>query len=242
IKLCSKVRWYYLKNIILSFKISPNACSSTNLINTFWKKAWFYDLEFYVNSNVLIPRPETEELVALIIEQNKAQHLQVLDIGTGSGCIAVTLAKHLNKAAVSALDISLKALQVAKQNAYQNGVSVLFKEGSILEWETLLLPTFDIVVSNPPYIPNKEKALMQANVLDYEPHLALFVEDNNALIFYERIASFALQHLNTNGKLYVECNEFNAKDVSNLFLKQGFKTVKILKDLQGKDRKVFGEV
>ena len=154
-------------------------------------KADFYGLEFKVNPSVLIPRPETEELVDLIINENKVQQkgLNLLDIGTGSGCIAICLAKELNQAKVSAIDISKDALKTAKENAVLNATLVNFIEYDILKYPLNPFPIseFDIIVSNPPYITQSEKTQMQNNVLDYEPHLALFVEDTSALIFYEKI-------------------------------------------------------
>ena len=203
------------------------------------EKAWFYDLELKVNPHVLIPRPETEELVTWIIESQVIPNAEILDIGTGSGCIPLTLAKHLPKANVSALDVDLKALEIAKENAQQLNLAVEFKVIDILnekQWATL--SKFDCIVSNPPYIPTVEKSKMHANVLNFEPHLALFVEDNNALIFYEKIADFALSHLKNKGFLFFECNEFNAKDCADMLHKKGFQSIEIKQDLQGKDRMI----
>ena len=166
-------------------------------------KTNFYGLDFEVNENVLIPRPETEELVEWIINENsnrdKSKKLKILDIGTGSGCIAVSLAKNLPDAEVCAIDVSKKALEIAKRNAANNNVEVIFILQDILELEELKY-NFDIIVSNPPYVRNLEKQEIKKNVLEYEPHLALFVEDNDALIFYRKIASLAQKSLFENGQ------------------------------------------
>ena len=211
--------------------------------------AWFYGLKFKVNPNVLIPRPETEELVEWILEtvsrfnsklktQNPKPY-SVLDIGTGSGCIPITL-KHKNEGlVVSAVDISEGALITASRNAYRMNVDVEFKRVDILnETDWLQLTDYQIIVSNPPYIPTKEKALMENNVLDFEPHLALFVDNDDALIFYEKIADFALLHLNTEGSLFFECNEFNAHEVVAMLKNKGFSDVELKKDMSGKDRMI----
>ena len=221
--------------------------------------AWFYGLKFKVNPNVLIPRPETEELVEWILEtlssnqatgdrrqameltQNSKLKTQnsVLDIGTGSGCIPITL-KHKNEdLVVSAVDISEGALITASRNAYRMNVDIEFKRVDILnETDWLQLNDYHIIVSNPPYIPTKEKALMENNVLDFEPHLALFVDNDDALIFYEKIADFALLHLNTEGSLFFECNEFNAHEVVAMLKNKGFSDVELRKDMSGKDRMI----
>ena len=170
-------------------------------------KTSFYELDFEVNPNVLIPRPETEELVEWILESQKSkfksQKISILDIGTGSGCIAISLAKNLPKATVSAIDVSENALATAKKNAQNNSVNVSFINQDILETENLG-QQFDIIVSNPPYVRNLEKEEIKKNVLDNEPHLALFVEDKDALIFYKKIANLALKNLTTNGILFFE--------------------------------------
>lgn len=202
-------------------------------------KAWFYDLELKVTNQVLIPRPETEELVTWIIE-SQTRPSKILDIGTGSGCIPLTLAKHLSQAEVSALDVDSNALALAQENARDLKLAVRFYEVDILDeqaWERL--GQFDCIVSNPPYIPHHEKTKMYGNVLAHEPHLALFVEDDNALIFYEKIADFALLHLKENGQLFFECNEFNAQDCARMLEEKGFHSVLIKQDLQGKDRMIL---
>ncbi len=223
--------------------------------------AWFYGLKFKVNPNVLIPRPETEELVEWILETAKkhspptaryrsstihhqlraieAAPLKVLDIGTGSGCIPITLKVKNPALTVTAVDISEGALITASRNAYRMNADVDFTRIDILnknDWTQLA--DFHIIVSNPPYIPTKEKALMENNVLDYEPHLALFVDNDDTLIFYEKIADFALKHLYTEGVLFYECNEYNALDVVDMLEKKGFKNVELRKDMSGKDRMI----
>ncbi|MEA5061736.1 MAG: peptide chain release factor N(5)-glutamine methyltransferase, partial [Petrimonas sp.] len=168
-------------------------------------KTDFFGLTFYLDDSVLIPRPETEELVQWIVDSVKNEPLKILDIGTGSGCIAVTLAKKLPFAEVHAWDISRDALEVARKNADKNGVHLSLAEKDILQ-ESVSDETFDIVVSNPPYVTEFEKGEMQENVLNFEPHLAMFVSDQNALVFYEKIADFALKNLNKGGKLFFEIN------------------------------------
>jgi release factor glutamine methyltransferase len=206
----------------------------------------FYGFAFKVNTHVLIPRPETEELVQWIVQENKTtQPLSILDMGTGSGCIAITLAKKLAQAQIYALDISTEALEMAQINAAIHQAKICFLQGDILSFPDLnfLLPEkLDVIVSNPPYIPQAEKKLMRKNVLDYEPHLALFVEDTKPLIFYEKIAAFAHSFLNPKGKLYVEINEQFGQEVEALMQKQGFQNIEIKQDLAGKDRFVRGNI
>lgn len=200
----------------------------------------FYGLRFLVNENTLIPRPETEELVDLILNENsknKIPNLKILDVGTGSGCIAISLAKNLPEAKVFALDVSEKALETAKKNAEMNKVEVEFLHQSILETEDLK-QQFDIVVSNPPYVRNLEKQEIKKNVLEYEPHLALFVEDNDPLIFYRKIAQLAQKNLSKNGKLYFEINQYLGKETSELLQDLGFQNIELIKDVYGNDRMI----
>ena len=201
----------------------------------------FYGLEFNVNENVLIPRPETEELVEWIIISNlktpKLKKLKILDIGTGSGCIAISLAKNIPDAEVSAIDISDKALATAKKNADLNKVAVAFLQKNILE-TTDLEQQFDIIVSNPPYVRNLEKAEIKSNVLANEPHLALFVEDNDALIFYRKIAELATKNLSVEGKLFFEINQYLGKETVELLEKMHFKNIELRKDIYGNDRMI----
>lgn len=202
-------------------------------------KAWFYDMEFKVNSSVLIPRPETEELVHWIIQDWKNKKVNVLDIGTGSGCIPLALANNLDLAEVDAIDVSEEALQLAKLVGAELALDVNFRSINILDSEQREeLGTYDVIVSNPPYIPNNERSEMNDRVLNYEPHLALFVDNEDPLIFYKEIIDFALSHLNTGGKLYFECNEFNAQKVKTMLVAHGFEDIELRLDLQGKNRMI----
>jgi release factor glutamine methyltransferase len=201
----------------------------------------FYNLPFIVNDKVLIPRPETEELTNFIINswRFETKQVSVLDIGTGSGCIAVSIKRNLPSAKVMALDVSYEALEIAHKNAVANKTNVQINLFDFLDesrWPELLL--FDVIVSNPPYIPAKEREKLDKNVVDYEPHTALFVPDDNPLLFYEKIAKFGRSHLNYNGKVYVETHERFAKEVAALF-KQTYRDVIIKKDLFGKERMVI---
>jgi len=202
-------------------------------------KTSFYGLDFEVNSAVLIPRPETEELVDWIIFNNskieKLKDLKILDIGTGSGCIAVSLAKNLPNAKVFAIDVSEKALATAQKNAELNSVEVTFIEKNILETMDLG-QEFDIIVSNPPYVRNLEKEEIKKNVLDNEPHLALFVEDDDALLFYRKIAELAQKNLSNSGQLYFEINQYLGQEMIDLLEKMNFKNIELRKDIYGNDR------
>jgi release factor glutamine methyltransferase len=201
----------------------------------------FYGLQFEVNENTLIPRQETEELVELIIKGTKLEagntKLKILDIGTGSGCIAISLAKNIPNAEVSAIEVSEKALATAKKNAEINDADVTFLLKNILVTEDLE-QQFDIIVSNPPYVRNLEKAEIKPNVLEYEPHLALFVEDTDALLFYRKIAQLAKKNLNSNGKLYFEINQYLGKETVQLLEGLGFENVELKKDIYGNDRMI----
>ena len=206
-------------------------------------KTNFYGLDFEVNANVLIPRPETEELVEWIIKSNgvlqNSKSLKILDIGTGSGCIAISLAKNIPNAEVFAIDVSEKALATAKKNAVINKVEVAFINKNILETADLE-QQFDIIVSNPPYVRNLEKQEIKKNVLDNEPHLALFVEDNDALIFYRKIAELAQKNLSENGQLFFEINQYLGKEMIDLLEKMNFKNIELRKDIYGNDRMILG--
>jgi release factor glutamine methyltransferase len=208
-------------------------------------EAWFYGYRFEVNENTLIPRPETEELVEWIIESAKLEagrkKLNILDIGTGSGCIPISLKKEIPNAIVSAIDVSGKALEVAHKNAINNEVEVNFILQDILETESLD-EKYDIIVSNPPYVRNLEKQEIKKNVLDYEPHLALFVDDFDALIFYRKIAQLALKSLAPNGKLFFEVNQYLGKETVALLENLGFKNIELRKDFVGNDRMICCEV
>ena len=209
----------------------------------------FYGLRFEVNENTLIPRQETEELVELIIENTKYEvgstKLTVLDIGTGSGCIAISLANNILNAEVFAIDVSEKALATANKNAEINNVTVNFIHSDILKIDDLkslctsnfVLPSFfDIIVSNPPYVRNLEKVEIKPNVLQYEPHLALFVEDSDALLFYRKIGELAKKSLTQNGKLYFEINQYLGKETVQLLEDLGFRNVELKKDIYGNNR------
>jgi release factor glutamine methyltransferase len=222
----------------------------------------FYGRKFKVTPDTLIPRPETEELVQLVLKEAPSapeggtfdmklyskSHLTVppsgaegaiiLDIGTGSGCIAISLACEIPKAQVYAYDISEKALEVAQENAVRNNASVIFEKIDILNIAPSSHPPYSIIVSNPPYVMNAEKLEMEQNVLDYEPHLALFVEDSNPLIFYKAIAGFAAKNLIDKGLCVVEINQALGLETAELFWNQGFHSVEVVKDMFGKDRMV----
>lgn len=199
----------------------------------------FFGLPFSVNSDTLIPRPETEELVELIINENNKSGLKILDIGTGSGAIAIALAKHLNKADVFAWDFSQGALDMAQHNAERNNAQVEFNKVDVLDDYPKDIK-YDIIVSNPPYVLESEKNVIEQNVLAYEPHSALFVPDANALLFYNRIADIALDALRPGGKLYFEINQVKGDETMEVLRKKGFKEVVLFKDLSKNDRMVRG--
>jgi len=217
----------------------------------------FYGLQFKVNNNVLIPRPETEELVDWIIKDAKSkiqnsEAIKILDIGTGSGCIAISLAKHLPEAQVFAVDISESALEIATENAEKNNVNIQFIKGDALNLANEdFFPSgkdvsqrqkglFDIIVSNPPYVRELEKQEIKPNVLDNEPHLALFVENDNPLIFYKAITDFAVDKLKSNGSLYFEINQYLGQETKQLLVDAEFKAVELREDLNGNDRMLKG--
>ncbi len=198
----------------------------------------FYGLDFIVDNKVLIPRPETEELVDWVIQTTKdIQNPKILDIGTGSGCIAIALAKNIPHAEVSAMDLSTEALDIAKKNAAINQVEINFFEADILKIPELP-HSFDIVVSNPPYVLESEKTLMHANVLQYEPHVALFVYDSDPLVYYRVIAALASKRLSHRGSLFFEINEAKGRDLLELLLRSGFGKTELKKDFLGKDRMI----
>lgn len=202
-------------------------------------ETYFYNLKFLVNSNVLIPRPETEELVDLILKENKVIS-SLLDIGTGSGCIPISIKKNREKANSFACDISGGALATAKKNAKLNATEIIFFEANALNTDSLkksLKEKIEIIVSNPPYIKHSEKLLMHKNVLEHEPHLALFVEDEDAIIFYKRIIDFCEEGLKSTGKLYFELNPLTAELVKNYAIDSKiFQSCELLNDMSGKQR------
>ena len=225
---------------ISKFYLALNKLKKQIPIQYILGKTTFYQNPFIVNENVLIPRPETEELVNWIITdfKNTSTKLEILDIGTGSGCIAISLAKEL-QSSVTSLDISKLALQIVKENAKLNNVSVTLMEKDILKNINFTLKyKLDIIVSNPPYVREMEKKQMQKNVLNNEPHLALFVKNENPLLFYDAIADFAKINLKPNGKLYFEINEFLGKETVKLLQQKGFNNVILKKDIYGKDRMI----
>ena len=197
----------------------------------------FYGLPFKVTPATLIPRPETEELVDWIIANCNKNPKTLLDIGTGSGCIAIALAKNLPSVKVSAMDISEEALKVASENAIYNKVTVNFSKKDILGTSTLP-QKYDVIISNPPYVRNSEKEMMQKNVLDFEPASALFVEDDNPLLFYSKITELAKNYLNPNGFLFFEINEYLSKEVIQLLERESFSEIELKQDFFGKDRMI----
>ena len=201
-------------------------------------ETFFCDLIFKVNEHTLIPRPETEELVYWILEEVKNISIStIVDIGTGTGCIPISLKKNLPKSTVFGIDISEEALKVANENAQMNEVDVQFMQKNILETSDLQ-NQFDVIVSNPPYVRNLEKAEINANVLAFEPHLALFVSDEDPLIFYRKIAELAKNNLKQNGLLFFEINQYVGKETVSLLADLGFKNIELRKDIYGNDRMV----
>lgn len=213
----------------------------------------FYGLKFKANPSVLIPRPETEELIEWILPDSGqktpfsfgrgdgGEVRGFLDIGTGSGCIAVSLKKKFPFAQVSAMDISAEALEVARENAKMNNVEINFIQADILEIKELD-QKYDVIVSNPPYVLQRDKKNMQSNVLDFEPHIALFVNDDNPLIFYRKIAELAKNHLNENGSLYFEIHAEQGENCKKLLELIGFENIMLRKDLSGNDRMICAKI
>jgi release factor glutamine methyltransferase len=200
----------------------------------------FYGRRFKVSPDVLIPRPETEELAELVISENREPGLKVLDIGTGSGILAVTLALGMENPAVSALDIDNAALVVADENAAAHGADINFSRSDILN-PAPGNSSFDLIVSNPPYVRESEKAYISRNVLDYEPHHALFVPDTNPLMFYRAIFSYAVKHLAGGGKIYLEINEALGRETELIAGEYGYPTTRIVSDINGKERFIVAE-
>lgn len=211
-------------------------------------EAWFCGLKLYVDEYVLIPRPETEELVEWVVQEvrgmvgentNHVEKLKILDIGTGSGCIAIALKKKYPGAVVYACDVSEKALIVAARNATKHNTEISFILCDFLtDSERKELPAIDMLVSNPPYIPQNDKRKMHSNVVEFEPKLALFVPDEAPLVFYDALADFAKTHLSKTGGVYVEINEESGREVAAVFTKKDFRNTVLKKDLQGKDRMI----
>jgi len=204
-------------------------------------KTEFYGFPFFVNKNVLIPRPETEELVEWIInkaKESKTQNISILDIGTGSGCIPISIIKQVKNSSVTAIDVSKEALNIANKNAQLNEVNINFIALDILN-TSQLDQKYDIIISNPPYVRELEKKEINNNVLQNEPHLALFVEDDDPLIFYDKIAELAKNHFTKNGMLFFEINQYLGKETVELLETKGFKNIELKKDLFGNDRMIL---
>ncbi|MCF8346738.1 MAG: peptide chain release factor N(5)-glutamine methyltransferase [Bacteroidales bacterium] len=197
----------------------------------------FLDLTFFLDEHVLIPRPETEEMVSMILLENPFNNPSIIDIGCGSGCIAVSLAKYIPSSKVSAMEIDAGAIRIARKNADHNGVAVAFSQQNLFDHAPIKGETpFDIIVSNPPYVTRSEKNLMLPRVTDHEPALALYVPDEDPMLFYREIAVFAERHLSERGMVWVEINEKYGKQTSQLFAGKGFENVRLLKDIHGKER------
>lgn len=233
------------QDIITNFKEIAIKLKNNQPLEYIINSASFLDLELKTNSNVLIPRPETEELVLWILENiNSTQILDILDIGTGSACIPISIKIKREFCNLFAIDISDDALNTAKQNIQKYNLNINLSKHNILDFENENIfenQKFDIIVSNPPYVRNLEKKEMKANVLDYEPHIALFVDDNDPLIFYRRIAEFALKSLKENGKLFFEINQYLSKQTIELLQNMGFKT-QLKKDLYQNDRMIMANL
>ena len=239
----------YLKiprsKILLADEIDLNESNQTLFLNALERlkthepiqyvlgKTTFMDLEFKVNSSVLIPRPETEELVRLMLKED-LDGKEVLDIGTGSGCIAISLTKNLHNAKVSALDISKDALEVALENAELNNVNIEFIHADIFEYQSD--KKYDVIVSNPPYVLESEKMLMKQNVLNYEPEIALFVDDINALKYYESVIKFSLNNLNSQGQIFFETNENYKDELNKLAQNYEYNIIEFKLDINDKNR------
>jgi release factor glutamine methyltransferase len=205
-------------------------------IQYIFNEAYFQGLTLKVTPDTLIPRPETEELIDIIVKENNQSDLHVLDIGTGSGAIAIALAKSLKFPIVDAIDISQKAINIAQENAKAHKVKINFFIRDILSAEIPTNSVYDIIVSNPPYITLREKDSMEPNVLDYEPHTALFVPDNDPLMFYRAITHYAVYALNPGGRIYFEINSLYGKETAKLLSDNNFIDVDIIKDMYGLDR------
>lgn len=226
-------------NQFADFKLIVKRLQNNEPVQYIFEKAYFYGLEFIVKQQILIPRPETEELVDWILQENK--NAAILDIGTGSGCIAVSLAVKNRDFQLWAMDFSKDILDVARQNAKIHNVNINFFKNDILQ-----MPHFEqkwnIIVSNPPYITENERFAMQKNVTDFEPHTALFVPEQNPLIFYEKIIQFAKNQLIPDGKIYFEINKNFGNDIKFLLNRFGFKNIILKKDISGNNRMIKGEI
>jgi len=203
------------------------------------RESWFCGMKFYVDQHVLIPRPETEELVEWVASESTTASLSILDVGTGSGCIAISLKKKLPVATVHACDISPDALTVARSNATDLQAEIDFQLMDILDSrQRESLPSLDLIVSNPPYIPLRDKSSMSPHVVEYEPHIALFVKDEDPIVFYQAIAQLGRERLSPTGALYAEIHEDRTGQVVSAFKKAGFQNIVVRQDMQGKDRMI----
>jgi release factor glutamine methyltransferase len=200
----------------------------------------FYDCKIKLNSSTLIPRPETEELASLIISENKGYQGNIIDFGTGSGCIAIAIASNLKGSHVTGTDNSTEALKIAEENARLNNVKIRFLNDDILGPDNNQLEKAGIIVSNPPYVRNSEKKLMNRNILEFEPYSALFVTDSDPLVYYSSILNKAVRILEAGGKIYFEINEMLGTSMVHLLELYGYSTIKILKDINGKERIIKG--
>ena len=227
------------ENQLLQFKNAINRLLKNEPIQYITGETAFYGLSFIVNKHTLIPRPETEELVDWIVQEFKAEKakIKILDIGTGSGCIAISLAKNLREATITAIEIATETIAVAVQNATRNKVVVHFLQENILKMQ-MLPEQYDVIVSNPPYVRELEKQQMKANVLDYEPETALFVSDEDPLVFYKKIGLLALQKLKKKGWLYYEINEFLETEMKTMLQEIGFTKIELKKDYRGAARMI----
>ncbi len=233
-----KFDFFVQKKELLFFEKALEKLSKHHPIQYIIGTAHFYGLDFIVTPDTLIPRPETEELVDWVLsDNNKDENLSILDIGTGTGCIAISLAKNLPQATVSAIDFSNKALHIAQKNAATHTVSIDFQKIDILTTKTLP-QKYDIIVSNPPYVRNIEKKEIADNVLEHEPHSALFVSDTNPLLFYEKIGRLAMKNLKKDGYLYFEINQYLGKETLVLLKELGFINAELRKDFLENDRMI----
>jgi len=227
---------------LLKFHFALKRLKNQEPIQYVLEEAPFYGLNFYVDANVLIPRPETEELVYLVLEKVK-NGSRILEVGTGSGCISIALKKKNTTLQLVAVDVDAKVIEVAKKNAEKNKVDVKFIKQDILEVQELkerFENSFDIVISNPPYISLSEKVSMSSGVLDFEPSLALFVEDIDPLLFYRKIAALSYAHFEEGGQLFFEINQKYGNEVVDLMGDLGFQSVSLIKDINGNDRMIHG--
>jgi release factor glutamine methyltransferase len=205
-------------------------------------ETFFYDCRIRITSATLVPRPETEELVHYVIKENEGFSGNIIDFGTGSGCIAIALASNLSGSVITGIDISEEALVVAKGNAILNNVNVTFRKGDILNFDTGSVSNAHIIISNPPYVRDSEKKHMNKNVLDFEPHQALFVSDSDPLVFYRAILNIADKILLPGGKIWFEINEALGNSMTDLLTSFGYINITLIKDINGKDRIIKGSI